>query len=264
LTVMIAMGGMFLAGNATFSSFAVGTILVVAVAMLGSVTFLPAMLSKLGDNVERLKVPIIGNLRHRNHGESRVWGWILDRVLAKPVLSVVLAGGILIALAIPALNMHTINPGVAGLPRDLKVMQTYDRIQAAFPGGPLPATVVVKADDVTAPKIQHEIKAMTDKAIGTGQMSGPITTRTSPDKTVELPMQANGTDTASNRALATLRDDVIPSTIHGAEANVTGMTAGSKDFNDTMKAHLPFVFAFVLGLAFILLLVTFRSVVVPL
>jgi uncharacterized membrane protein YdfJ with MMPL/SSD domain len=225
------------------------------------------MLSKLGDNVERLKVPIIGNLRHRNHGESRVWGWILDRVLARPVISVVVAGGILIALAIPALSMHTINPGVAGLPRDLKVMQTYDRIQAAFPGGPLPATVVVRADDVTDAKIQNEIKAMTDKAIATGQMSGPITTRTSPDKTVEIvsvPMQGDGTNKASETALATLRNDVIPATIHGAEANVTGMTAGSKDFNDTMKAHLPFVFAFVLGLAFILLLVTFRSIVVPL
>jgi uncharacterized membrane protein YdfJ with MMPL/SSD domain len=267
LTVMIAMAGMFLAGNATFSSFAVGTILVVAVAMLGSVTFLPAMLSKLGDKVEKLKVPVIGNLRHRNHGESRVWGWILDRVLARPVVSVVVAGGILIALAIPALQMHTINPGVAGLPRDLAVMKTYDRIQAAFPGGPLPATVVVKADDVTKPEIQGEIKAMTEKAIGTGQMSGPITTRTSPDKTVELvniPMQGNGTDNASNAALATLRNDVIPATMHGAEVNVTGMTAGSKDFNDTMKAHLPLVFAFVLGLAFLLLLVTFRSVVVPL
>jgi uncharacterized membrane protein YdfJ with MMPL/SSD domain len=267
VTVMIAMAGMFLAGSATFSSFAVGTILVVAVAMLGSVTFLPAMLSKLGDNVERLKVPIIGNLRHRNHGESRVWGWILDRVLARPVVSVVVAGGILIALAIPALSMHTINPGVAGLPRSLPVMKTYDRIQAAFPGGPLPATIVVKADDVTQPKIQSEIKAMTDKALATGQMSGPIDTTVSPNKTVEIvniPMQGNGTDKASDAALATLRNDVIPATMHSAEVNVTGMTAGSKDFNDTMKSHLPFVFAFVLGLAFILLLVTFRSVVVPL
>ena len=267
VTVMIAMAGMFLAGSATFSSFAVGTIVVVAVAMLGSVTFLPAMLSKLGDNVERLKVPIIGNLRHRNHGESRVWGWILDRVLARPVVSVVVAGGILIALAIPALSMHTINPGVAGLPRSLPVMKTYDRIQAAFPGGPLPATVVVKAADVTKPEIQQEIKAMTDKALATGRMSGPIDTTISPNKTVEIvniPMQGNGTDKPSDAALATLRDDVIPATMHSAEVNVTGMTAGSKDFNDTMKSHLPFVFAFVLGLAFILLLVTFRSVVVPL
>jgi RND superfamily putative drug exporter len=270
VTVMIAMAGMFLAGNATFTSFAVGTILVVAVAMLGSVTFLPAVLSKLGDRVEKARVPFIGRLRHRNHGESRVWGWILDRVLARPVVSVVAAAAILIALAIPALNMHTINPGVAGLPRDLAVMQTYDRIQAAFPGGPLPATVVIKADDVTTPQVQQGIKAMTDGAIASGQMSGPVTTRVAPNKTVEIvniPMQGNGTDSRSDTALATLRDRVIPGTIdrvQGTEANVTGMTAGSKDFNDTMKAHLPLVFAFVLGLAFLLLLVTFRSVIVPL
>jgi uncharacterized membrane protein YdfJ with MMPL/SSD domain len=270
LTVMIAMAGMFLAGNVTFTSFAFGTMLVVAVAMLGSVTFLPAVLAKLGDRIEKARVPIIGRLRHRNHGESRVWGWVLDRVLARPVVSVVAAGGILVALALPALNMHTINPGVAGLPRSIPVMKTYDRIQAAFPGGQLPATVVVNADDVTTPEIQQGIQAMTASAIKTHQMSGPITTRVSPDKSVEvvdIPMQGNGTDAKSNTALATLRDEVIPATlgdVNGVEANVTGMTAGSKDFNDTMKAHLPLVFAFVLGLAFVLLLVTFRSIVVPL
>ena len=139
LTVMIAMAGMFLAGNAVFTSFAVGTMLVVAVAMLGSVTVLPAVLSKLGDNVEKGRVPYLGRLRHRNHGESRVWGWVIDRALARPVVSVIAAGGILVVLALPALNMKTVNPGVAGLPHDLPIMQTYERIQSAFPGGPLPA-----------------------------------------------------------------------------------------------------------------------------
>ena len=101
LTVMIAMAGMFLAGNAVFTSFAVGTILVVAVAMLGSVTVLPAVISKLGDNVEKGRVPIIGRMRHRNHGESRVWGWIIDRALARPVVAAVVATAILLALASP-------------------------------------------------------------------------------------------------------------------------------------------------------------------
>src|SRR3954449_11479764 len=119
VTVMIAMAGMFFAGNAVFSSFAVGTMLVVAVAMLGSVTVLPAVLSKLGDGVEKARVPFVSRLRHRNHGESRVWGFVIDKALAKPVVSVVLAGGILIALAIPALNMKTLDPGAAGLPHDL-------------------------------------------------------------------------------------------------------------------------------------------------
>jgi uncharacterized membrane protein YdfJ with MMPL/SSD domain len=269
LTVMIAMAGMFFAGSIVFQSFAVGTILVVGVAVIGSLTVLPAVLSKLGDKVEKGRVPIIGRMRHRNHGESRVWGWILDRVLRRPVVSLVVAGGLLVALAIPALNMHTVNPGVAALPKDLEVMKVYDRIQAAFPGGPLPAIVAVQADDVTTPEIQAGIKAMSDRALDSGQMSEPVTTDTSPDKTVEvvnIPMDGNGTDDVSGAALATLRDSVIPATIgkvDGVQADVTGMTAGSKDFNDSMKSHLPIVFAFVLGLAFLLLLVTFRSIVVP-
>jgi uncharacterized membrane protein YdfJ with MMPL/SSD domain len=269
LTVMIAMAGMFFAGSIVFQSFAVGTILVVGVAVLGSLTVLPAVLSKLGDKVDKGRVPIVGRMRHRNHGESRVWGWILDRVLRHPVVSLVVAGGILVALAIPAVNMHTVNAGASGLPKDLEVTKVYDRIQAAFPGGPLPAIVAVQADDVTKPEIQAAVKQMSDKALASGQMSEPITTDISPDKTVEvvsIPMNGNGTDKVSDSALLTLRDSIIPSTIgnvSGVQADVTGMTAGSKDFNDSMKSHLPIVFAFVLGLAFLLLLVTFRSIVVP-
>jgi RND superfamily putative drug exporter len=76
-TVMVAMAGMFLAGSATFTSFAVATILVVAVSVIGSLTVLPALLSKLGDKVEKGRVPFIARRRHKTHGESRVWGAIL-------------------------------------------------------------------------------------------------------------------------------------------------------------------------------------------
>jgi len=269
LTVMIAMAGMFFAGSIVFQSFAIGTILVVGVSVIGSLTVLPAVLSKLGDKVEKGRVPIIGRMRHRNHGESRIWNWILDRVLRRPVVSAVVSAAILIALALPAVNMHTANPGTSGLPRDLAVMKVYDRIQAAFPGGPIPLLVAVQADDVTKPEVQAGIDAMRKAAIATGQMSEPVTTNTSPDKSIEvvaIPMHGNGTDDVSNTALASLREQVIPSTIGkvgGVQADVTGMTAGSKDFNDSMTSHLPIVFAFVLGLAFLLLLVTFRSIVVP-
>jgi uncharacterized membrane protein YdfJ with MMPL/SSD domain len=264
MTVLIAMAGMFIAGNAVFTSFAVGTMLVVAVAMLGSVTVLPAVISKLGDKVEKGRVPLIGRLRHRNHGESRVWAFVIDRSLKRPVLAVVLSVGFLLVLAYPALNMRTINPGAAGLPHDLPIMQTYDRIQSEFPGGPLPAYVVVEAADVTAPQVQQGIEKLVADA------SGPTNTIVSPNKEVaivSIPLPGNGTDATSEAALTTLRESTIPHTIgaiQGVEANVTGMTAGSKDFNDRMNSRLPFVFAFVLGLAFLLLLVTFRSIVIPL
>ena len=262
VTVLIAMAGMFLAGNAVFTSFAVGTMLVVAVAMLGSVTVLPAVLSKLGDGVEKARVPFVSRRRHRNHGESRVWGWVIDKALARPVISVIAAAGILLALALPALNMKTLNPGAAGLPHDLPIMQTYQRIQNEFPGGPMPAIVAVQASDVTTPRIQGAIKALQKTA------KGPTSVNLSPDHTVALvsiPLPGNGTDARSNAALEQLRNHTVPSTVGKvARVDVTGMTAGSKDFNDTMRSHLPLVFAFVLGLAFVLLLVTFRSLVVPL
>ncbi len=264
LTVLIAMSGMFLAGNAVFTSFAVGTMLVVAVAMIGSVTVLPAVLSKLGDNVEKGRVPYIGRLRHRNHGESRAWAWVIDRSLKRPVVATLLATGVLVVLALPALHMKTINPGAAGLPHDLPIMQTYDRIQAAFPGGPMPALVVVEADDVTKPAVQKGIDELKATA------SGPTSTIVSPNRNVaivSIPLPGNGTDEVSDAALMKLRDQTIPATIDrvpGTEVNVTGMTAGSKDFNDKLASRLPVVIAFVLGLAFLLLLVTFRSVIVPL
>ncbi len=269
LTVMIAMAGMFLAGNVVFESMAVGTILVVAIAMLGSLTVLPAMISLLGRRIEWLRVPLLGKLRHRNHGESRAWSWVLDGVLRRPIVSAVAAATILLVLAIPALKMHPINAGVAGLPRSLPIMQTYDRIQAAFPGGAMPAVVAVQADDVTSPQVQSGVKALTERALHTPGMSGPITTTTAPDRSVEvvqIPLAGSGTDSTSERSLASLRDAVVPATlgkVAGVQADVSGLTAGSKDFTDVMKSRLPLVFAFVLGLAFLLLLVTFRSIVVP-
>jgi len=271
LTVMAAMAGMFLAGNAVFVSFGLGTMLVVAVAMLGSVSVLPAMLSFLSRKgwTEKGRVPWVAKRRHRTRGESKVWGAILDRVLKRPLVSALLAGGLLVALAIPAFSMHTVNPGIQGLPRSLEVMQTYDRMDAAFPGGSVPAVTVVQAADVTAPDVQRAIEDLQKQAIASGQLDTPTNVDISPDKTVatvSLAVKGTGTDAASDRSLAVLRDDVVPSTVGklpGAEVAVTGFTAGSKDFNDVMRSHLPLVFGFVLTLAFILLLVTFRSLVVP-
>ena len=191
-------------------------------------------------------------------------------MLKRPLLSVILAGGLLIALSIPALSMHTVNPGVTGLPRSLEVMQTYDKIDAAFPGGGVPAVTVVKADDVTTPEVKGAIADLKRAGDRHGRAGRADEARHQPRQDrgarCRWPSKGTGTDEASERSLAVLRDDVIPATVgklRGAEVNVTGFTAGSKDFNDVMKARLPLVFAFVLALAFILLLVTFRSIVVP-
>jgi len=154
--------------------------------------------------------------------------------------------------------------------RSQPIIQTLDRIDAAFPGGSAAANVVIKADDVTTPEVERAIADLHDEAIASGQLSDPSSVEVNPDKTVavvSLSIKGKGTDAASERSLEVLRGEVVPATVGklgGAEVATTGMTAWSKDFLDTMKSHLPLVFAFVLTLAFILLLVTFRSIVVPL
>jgi len=267
ITVMTAMAGMFLAGNGVFTSFALGTMLVVMIAVAGSITVLPAVISKLGDGVQRGRAPVIAHRRSR--GRSRAWSFVIDRVLRVPALSLVLSIGLLVALALPALGMHTVSSGMVGLPKDLSIMRTYERIQRAFPGGPVPAVVVVQSADVKTGAVQDAIARISREALASGQMGGPVVKTVSADRSVEtvtISLAGNGTDRRSDAALATLRNRVLPGTIGrvgGARAYVTGITAVSQDFNSTMKAHLPIVFAFVLGLAFLLLLVTFRSIVIP-
>jgi uncharacterized membrane protein YdfJ with MMPL/SSD domain len=149
-------------------------------------------------------------------------------------------------------------------------MQTYDRIQQAFPGGPIPAIVVVQAKDVTTPAVQRAIARMGKAALASGEMGGPVVVTVSPDRTVAavtVSLAGNGTNARSDRALGTLRRSVIPATVGavpGVHAWVGGTTASSYDFTQTMKTHLPYVFGFVLGLAFLLLLLTFQSIVIPL
>jgi len=239
--------------------------------VIGSLTFLPAALSFLGqkDWLEKGRVPYITKRRHTTKGESRVWGAILTRVLKRPLVSTLIAGGVLVALCVPALGLQFKEPGFDGYSRSQPVIQTYDRVQAAFPGGAVPATTVIKAKDVTAPPVQAAIQQLHDQALATGQLSEPSGVDVSPDKTVAvvaLSVKGSGTDAASERSLEVLRSEVVPATVGrlaDAEVAVTGLTAGSKDFIDVTTSRLPIVFGFVLSLAFILLLVTFRSIVVP-
>ncbi len=148
LTVVVAMSGMFLSGMQLFDGFATGTILVVLIAMLGSVTVLPALLSLLGDRVELGRIPGLRRLR-RPQGGSRVWGAILRRVLARPGISAVASAAFLLVLAVPVLGIHTEKLGLdKQLPSDTSIITTYRHIGAAFPGGASPALVVVQASDV--------------------------------------------------------------------------------------------------------------------
>jgi RND superfamily putative drug exporter len=267
LTVMTAMAGMFLTGDKTFASFGVATILVVAIAMLGSLTVLPALLSRLGDGVDRVRIPLVSRLR-RDDGEGRIWGGIVDRVMRRPRLSAALAAGLLVVLALPALQLRMAKPGVETFPKSLSAIQTYDRMQNAFPGEALPANVVVKAPDVNAPTMQAAIRRLEQRALASGRMYEPITVDVNDAGTVAditVPIAGNGTDANSNASLAVLRDEIVPTTVGAlpdAEAGVTGLTAQWIDGANGIKSSLPPVVAFVLVFAFLLMLVAFRSPVI--
>jgi RND superfamily putative drug exporter len=268
LTVIVAMAGMFVTGNTVFMGMGLGTILVVAVAMLGSLTVLPATLAVLGDRINKGRIPFLGR-RRTGATQSRVWGALVDRVMRRPVVAVVIAGGALVALSIPALGMQTKVSGVEEMPKDLPVIQTYQKIRTAFPSEADPATVVVKAADVEAPAVTAGIADLQAQAKGDPQVAGPIGVEVNPSHTIarlSVGLPGTGSDAASKQALTHLREDLLPATIggvHGVETAVSGTAAANADFNTLMKGRTPLVFAFVLGLAFILLLVTFRSIVVP-
>ena len=268
LTVIIAMAGMYLGGTPTFTSFATGTIIVVAVAVVGSLTVLPALLAWLGDRVEKGGVPIIKNMPWRA-GERTIWSRILTPVLRHPAVSATAAAGVLVVLAIPTLHIHTATPGTETLPQNLSVIKTYNKVQKVFPGGPIPAVVAVSADNVTSPPVRGAIADLRNRAENSPLFKQPITTTVSPDQTVaevDIPTVGDGSDSRSNAALTQLRDDLIPATIGqvpAATADVGGFTADSNDFNAALKSHVLLVFGFVLTAAFLLLLVTFRSIVIP-
>ncbi len=268
LTVITAMAGMLLSGDPTFTSFAVGTMTVVAVAMFASLTVLPAVLSGLGDKVELGRIPFLRRIRGRRAGRS-VWGSVVDRVMRRPLAAIVVSAGVLVALAVPALGMHTKDSGPEDLPRDVPVVQTYDRVTTAFPSEGAGARVVVEADDVTAGPVAAAIAGLRDEASSDRVVNGPVTVTKSADGSVAaiaLPTVGNGSDEVATAALERIRERIVPGAfagVSGAEVNVTGMAAQSKDFGELLAQRLPLVFAFVLGLAFLLLLVTFRSIVVP-
>ncbi|MEV4557520.1 MMPL family transporter [Kitasatospora sp. NPDC049285] len=267
VTVVVAMAGMFLTGIADFQAMSFATIIVVITAVLGSLTVLPALLSLLGDRVEKGKVPFLNRLRRADAQQGgRVWNAVLTPVLRRPLAAAVIAGGLLLGLAAPTLTMHTANLTIQQqLPEGNALVATSARIEAAFPGSPAPATVVVKARDITSPEMTRALAELQSRALATGKMHGPTNLQVHAAQnvaTVDIPLYGTGNDAVSAEALKTLRTEVVPATVGkvpGTEAPVTGNTAGSVDFNRQMSDSMIPVFAFVVAFAFMLMLASFRS-----
>jgi RND superfamily putative drug exporter len=269
LTVMIALAGLFLTGIDVFSGVAIGTILVVGVAVLGSLTFLPAILSMLGPWTDRGRIPFLGRRRTAARA-SKFWGALARAVVRRPLAWGGVAAIVLLALAAPALRLNLEDPGIHSLPSDVPVVHALGDIARAFPGGPVPAEVVVTGADLGGRQVSTAVAALHGQVAAThGAIREPITTAMfGHDQVlvVSVPLAGSGTNAASNSALATLRDHALPATlgkVPGISYAVAGLTAGNHDFDAQLAKTVPWVFVFVLGLAFLLLMVSFRSVYIP-
>ncbi|PNG23467.1 MMPL family transporter [Streptomyces cahuitamycinicus] len=270
VTVCVAMAGMLFTGLAEFEAMGLASLMVVAVAMVGSVTVLPALLSLLGGRVEKGRIPFLRRRKRSGGGQdSRFWTAVLRRVLARPVIAVAVATGALLAIAAPALGMKTQQLTLDQEFGDsLPIVQTYNRLNEAFPGGSEPAEVVVKADDINAPEVKSALADFRDRAISSGASRGPVEIKLHDAQNVAfvyVPLVGGSDQDKAGASLDKLRDEVRPATlgrVDGVEAPVTGQVAGSKDFNDQLAGAVVPVFAFVVVFAFALMLLSFRSLTI--
>ncbi|MEU1668471.1 MMPL family transporter [Streptomyces sparsogenes] len=266
VTVMLAMSGMFLSGLLLFKGFAVATILVVFTAMLGSVTVLPAMLSWLGDRVDAGRVPLLNRRRRKGvHASGGISGRMMKPVLAKPGLFAVLAGALLLALCAPALGMKTEQLGMEKqFGSDSKLTVAFNEITESFPGGPAPAEVVLRSDDVSSPRFQGAVADFRRKLAASGEFGKNVEVQLHKKEGVariEVPLAGNGANATSKHALHTLKDDLVPQVLGpvSEKAYVGGELASSIDFNDQLNSDIAPVFLFIAAVTFLLMLVCFRS-----
>lgn len=272
VTVCVAMAGMLFTGLADFEAMGLASLMVVAVAMVGSVTVLPALLSLLGERVEKGRLPFLNRLKRgkrNSNGESRVWRAVLGTVLRRPKAALVLAAGALIAISLPALGMHTQNLTLDQEFGDsLPIVGTYDRVNETFPGGASPANVIIKAADINAPEVKQAIADFRTQAVARGASDGPIkVTLHSAENVavVDVPLIGGSDQKKAEKSLDVLRDHVRPDTlgkVRGLDAPITGQVAGSKDFNAKIVGAVTPVFAFVVVFAFLLMLLCFRSLTI--
>ncbi|MEU9014393.1 MMPL family transporter [Streptomyces sp. NPDC048479] len=272
VTVCVAMAGMLFTGIGTFESMGLASLIVVAVAMVGSVTVLPALLSLLGERVEKGRIPFLSRMKRGVNGTnsgSRVWNRVLGGVLKRPAVSLVVAAGALVAIALPALGMKTQNLTLDQEFGDsVPIVATYVRINEAFPGGADPAEVIVKADDINAAPVKQAIDDFRKQAVSSGASRGPIEVVRHDAQNlafVYVPLVGGSDQDKAEKSLDILRKEVRPATlgkIDGLQAPISGQVAGSKDFNDQLAGAVTPVFAFVVVFAFILMLLSFRSLTI--
>ena len=268
LTVIVALAGLLFVPDMIFRSMAVGAIVAVVAAVMTALTLLPATLHLLGDRINALRVPLL-HREQRGPRASRFWNAVTGAVMRRPAVSVIISLVILLGAAAPYFTIRLGSAGAGTLPRQSDPRRAFDILERQFtPGMMTPAQIVVDAPNVDAPPVQEAIGKLVS-SLRQDPAFGPATTVTNSSGTLALisvPLAGDAAGGLATAALTRLRDIYIPAAFHGsgARALVTGATAGVVDFVGVIHTNTPIVFAFVLGATFLILLVVFRSIVVPL
>ena len=264
-TVVIALLGLLIMPDTVMRSLGIGAILAVIATMAIALTALPALLGILGDRVNLLRVPFTHRSTDTSH---RFWTAITRIVTARPVVSVLLAAGLLLAAASPYLSIEIGSNSIASLPEDSDARVGFETLNREFLGGVLTTPIAVTADDVSTPDVADGIERLTasleaDDAYGSVQAT-PV-----PGGELVLLEATTLVDPSTSEgraAIDRLRTEQIPAAFEGVDAEVLvgGDAAFMTDYVDVITSRTPLIFGVVLGLSFVLLLLAFRSIVVPL
>jgi RND superfamily putative drug exporter len=269
MTVVVALMGMLLIPSTIFRSLAAGAIIVVLVSVVMSLTLLPAMLGLLGDKVNALKVPFIGKRAVTVDHEKRggFWDTVTGAVMKYPVVSLVASAALLIALALPYINITTGSAGVSTLPDNLRARQGFEILMADFSAGLVAPAEIAIEGDVNGDAVQAALADL-DAILAEHPEFGAGTFIANEDGTVALYSVPINGDATSNEVLDSvraLRSEYVPAAFAGVDAMVLvgGETANALDYINTTSEYTPVVIGFVLLLSFVLLTIVFRSIVVP-
>jgi uncharacterized membrane protein YdfJ with MMPL/SSD domain len=264
---VLAMFGLLLVPSTIFRSLAAGAILVGIVSVIAALTLLPAVLSLLGDRINAGRIPFFGRAATQAGKEGRFWGAVVRWVMRRPVLSLAVSAGVLLALAAPILVLETGSSGPSTIPDRFESKQGYLLLNEEFPGQTTDPVEIAIAGDVDSPTAQEAITRLEGELASRPIFGEPVVEVNDAGTVARVTVPVAG-DSIADPAVDAVRDlraEAVPRAFAGVDAQVYvgGDTAEELDYHNTVNFWLPIVIVFVLGLSFILLTIAFRSIVVP-
>ncbi len=269
VAVIVSMLGLFIAQDAVFSSLAAGSILVVTVAVLGSLTVLPAVLAKLGRLIDRPRIPVLWRLSMSTR-EARLWPILLRPALTHPARTLACSVGAMVLLALPALGLSLHSGSPASLPRSIPTVQTYDRLTATFPSSASTTLVVVRSSPAQAASVRAGLQSLAGQLDPALFDRATATVRASADGSVHelsVDVDADAGSSQAKQAVVWLRSGAAARSVAdvpGSTWAVGGDAAVSIDYDRHLSERLPWVIGFVVVLTMLMMAITFRSIVLAL